>query len=243
MKILQLNAWTGRLKGALTNFFRENDFDVICLQEAVWSEKEDILENFFTTVNQIKEASGLKFESKSPNFRVRFGAESKTMLQGNVILSREKILEEKIETVFGKDKIVDNIEELNNHAYTVQMVKLSSGINVVNHHGYWQPNPIGNETTIKVMKKVAGLVKGLSGPIVMCGDLNIVYESPAMRELDFLTDLTDKYKVNNTLMGIKFKDKVACDHILINDDITVNSFKVLDDLISDHRGVVAEIKY
>ena len=38
MKILQLNVWTGRLKGALERFVRENDADILCMQEAVWSE-------------------------------------------------------------------------------------------------------------------------------------------------------------------------------------------------------------
>ena len=41
MKILQLNTWTGRIKGALLEFFRKNDFDVICLQEAVWSDNDE----------------------------------------------------------------------------------------------------------------------------------------------------------------------------------------------------------
>ena len=31
MKILQLNAWTGRIKGALGEFLQKNDYDVICL--------------------------------------------------------------------------------------------------------------------------------------------------------------------------------------------------------------------
>ena len=35
MKILQLNVWTGRIKGALLNFIKSNDLDVICMQEAV----------------------------------------------------------------------------------------------------------------------------------------------------------------------------------------------------------------
>jgi hypothetical protein len=29
MKILQMNVWTGRIKGAIERFLRENDFDII----------------------------------------------------------------------------------------------------------------------------------------------------------------------------------------------------------------------
>lgn len=31
MKILQLNVWTGRIKGALLEFLNSNDFDEICM--------------------------------------------------------------------------------------------------------------------------------------------------------------------------------------------------------------------
>ena len=89
MKILQLNVWTGRIKGALLDFLRNNDFDVICIQEAVWSNgKQKELENFFATVDQIKETSGLKHESRSSNWSMRIFSEDNIMEQGNVILSK-----------------------------------------------------------------------------------------------------------------------------------------------------------
>ena len=74
----------------------------------------------------------------------------------------------------------------------------------------------------------------------MCGDLNIIHDSPAMRELDFLRDLTDEYKIDNTITGLKFDGKVACDHILVSDDVKVKNFGVLPDLISDHKPLVIE---
>lgn len=36
IKILQLNVWGGRIKDGLTNFIKEGNYDLICLQEAVW---------------------------------------------------------------------------------------------------------------------------------------------------------------------------------------------------------------
>ena len=72
MKILQLNIWTGRIKGALLDFLRNSDFDVICLQEAVWSNRDDIIENFSASIRQISEASGLSNISVSSNWQMRF---------------------------------------------------------------------------------------------------------------------------------------------------------------------------
>ena len=242
MKILQLNVWTGRIKGALIEFIKNNDFDVICMQEAVWAGDNERLQNFFATVDQIKEASGLEYEMRSSNWRMKIFSDGDVMEQGNVILSRLKIENEQNELVHGEYGLANSIEDFYEHAYTLQIAKLQNGVTIVNHHGYWQPNPIGNDTTIEVMKKVAGLVRELKGPIVMCGDLNIIHDSPAMRELDFLRDLTAEDGIKNTLSGLKFVGEVACDHILINDAVEVASFKVLDDLVSDHKALLLDTK-
>ena len=242
MRILQLNVWTGRIKGALLEFLNNNDFDVICMQEAVWiKDRQKELENFFATVDQIKEASGLKYESRSSNWGMRIFSSDNIMEQGNVILCKSEIAEKRDEVVHNKYSIVASAQDFYEHAYTLQTAKLKNGATIVNHHGYWKPTPMGDETTVEVMRKVAEVVKRLEGPVVMCGDLNIIHEAPAMRELDFLRDLTHEYGVDNTLSGLKFNGKVACDHILVNDKIRVEDFEVLEDIVSDHKALVTEI--
>ena len=242
MKILQLNVWTGRINGALLDFIKSHDFDVICMQEAVWGDGyQKELENFFATADQIKDASGLKYDSRSSNWGMKIFAEDNIMEQGNLILSKDEILEERIETVHNQYGIVRDAQDFYEHAYTLQVAKLKSGVTIVNHHGYWKPTPLGNDTTVEVMKRVAGIVCGLNGPVVMCGDLNIVHEAPAMRELDFLRDLTHEYHIDNTLSGLKFNGKVACDHILVNEDVEVQDFRVLNNIVSDHKPLLVEI--
>ena len=241
MKILQLNVWTGRIKGALIDFFKTHDFDVICLQEAVWAGDNERLANFFATVEQIKEASGLKYELKSSNWGMEIFADDR-MEQGNVILSRYPIKREESELVHGEYGVAKTVKDFYEHAYTLQIAELENGVTIVNHHGYWQPTPVGNETTVEVMKKVAAVVHEIKGPVVMCGDLNIVHKAPAMRELDFLRDLTEENGIKNTLSGLKFNGEVACDHILVNDLVEVVRFEMLPDLVSDHRALTAEIK-
>ena len=71
MRILQLNVWTGRIKGALIDFIKNGNFDVICMQEAVWAGNRERLENFFATVDQIKEASGLEYDTRSSNWQMK----------------------------------------------------------------------------------------------------------------------------------------------------------------------------
>ena len=241
MKILQLNVWTGRIKGALLEFFRENNFDIVCLQEAIWCNKESqMLESFIVTVDQIKKVGGFKYDSRAANWGLE--VDGVEILQGNVILSKKKIVEERIEQVWGEYKIAKSLEDLNDHGYTAQLVKLENGLNVVNYHGYWLPTPVGDERTISAMRKAAVLAHEAKGPLVMCGDLNVIHASPAMRELDFLRDLTDGCGADNTLVGLKFGGEVACDHILVNEDVKVTNFEILDKIISDHKPLVAEIE-
>lgn len=241
MKILQLNTWTGRVKGALLDFIGENDFDVICLQETVWSENRDMLEHFAASFDQIQEASKLEFSSRAANWSVN--AFDSIVSEGIGVLSRCPIASETIELVHGECKVATSSQELWNHGYNAQLIKLENGFNIVNYHGYWLPTPIGDEVTVQAMRKVAKFIKAVDGPLIMCGDLNVIHESPAMRELDFLTDLTAKYNIDNTLSGLKFNGKVACDHILVNDYVKVSDFRVLENIVSDHKALIAEIVY
>ena len=243
MKILQLNVWTGRVKGALLDYLKNNDFDVICMQEVVWGDgRDEVLEDFFVSLEQLKEASGLEYESRGENWEIDSFCARK-MHQGIVILSREKIIEEVIPEVYPGAFNAKTADDLINHRYVAQRIKLESGINIVNYHGYWQKDPLGNDETTKAMKNVVSLIKEASGPVVMCGDLNILHASPAMRELDFMRDLTEENKIDNTLSGLKFNGKVACDHILVSDDVQVSSFEVMEKVVSDHKGLIAEIEY
>jgi AcrR family transcriptional regulator len=129
-----------------------------------------------------------------------------------------------------------------NQAYYALKVKLANGLTVLNYHGYWKPDPIGDDMTVRCMRKVADMIRSEKGPVLMCGDLNVVYESPAMRELDFLTDLTHETNTKQTLMNLKFVKDVACDHILISDGLKWSNFEVHKELVSDHAAVSADIE-
>ena len=241
MKILQLNTWTGRIQGAIPRFLGNHDFDIICLQEAVWSENQkELLELFSTSVEQIKKASGLEYDHRVATYY--FDAFGGRIEQGNVVICRFPIKEAEVVHLLGEYTRINDVYDNNGLDYQAQKIVLENGLVVVNYHGYWQKDPIGNETTIKCMRKVADLIRDEERPVIMCGDLNVVSESPAMRELDFLHDLTAENNIKQTLQNIKFVRDVACDHILINDKIKANNFRVYDDLLSDHKAISAEIE-
>lgn len=236
-----MNVWTGRMQGAIERFLRENDFDVICMQEAVWSEDiPELLEHFSTSVEQIKEASGLQYDFRSSSYYIE--AMGGRIEQGIVILSRLPIVESESKHILGEYKSINDVYNNNGHEYCAQKIVLENELVVLNYHGYWQSNPIGNETTVECMRKVADMIREEERPVVMCGDLNIVAASPAMRELDFLHDLTAENNIKQTLQDLKFVKDVACDHILINEKVSAKNYQVYDQLVSDHKAVSVEVE-
>ena len=163
--------------------------------------------------------------------------------QGNVILSRYPIVEYEDKLIYDKSEFDLNTQVGEKPLECrAQKVRLDNGLVVLNHHGYWLPEPLGNETSVECMHKVAEMIKDEPGPVVMCGDLNVIAESPAMRELDFLHDLTAENGVKTTLANLKFVKDVACDHILVSDGMKWDNFTVHSDIVSDHLAVSVEIK-
>lgn len=248
MKVLQLNVWTGRMKGALSRFIKENDYDVVCLQEAVWSkEAPDHLAHFVDTVDTLKEAGGFEYVLRQANWGTRFLDGTAIMEQGNAILSKIPIESYETPWIHGvysneMNYLKDWHEQVENQGYGSIIAKLENGFTIVCHHGYWQPDPLGNEVSVACARKLADLIRDVENKLIVCGDFNLEVAAPAMREYDFLTDLTAETGTKQTLMNLKFVKDVACDHILISKDLKWNNFEVHKELVSDHAAVSVEIK-
>ena len=246
MKILQLNAWTGRIKDGLTRFIAEGDFDVVCLQEAIWSDNcSNYLEMYIDTVEKIQRATGYKYVFKSSNYGTRT-LDGRQFEVGNAILSKIPFKGTEEHVVFGEYEVAKSLDKCQSaiakHRYTTQAVVLDNDIAVVNYHGYWRKDPLGCKEAEECMEKVADIIKAHGLPVIMCGDLNVISEAPAMRKLDFLQDLTAKNEIKTTLRNLRFVKDVACDHILISKGLNCEKFEVIDAPVSDHRALIAEIK-
>ncbi len=127
------------MKGALTRFLRENEYDIICLQEAVWSEADDFLGHFVDTVEDLKEASGLQYDARVSNWGIDLLGGNATMEQGNVILSRYPIIETEQKLICGKYDPDSDFSNKNGAGddqgcYALK-VKLENGLTVMTYHG------------------------------------------------------------------------------------------------------------
>ena len=93
------------------------------------------------------------------------------------------------------------------------------------------------------MRSVADMISSDKNPVVLCGDLNVIPEAKAMRELDFLRDLTAIHNIPTTLRNIRFTKDVPCDHILISDNINYQDFEVINAPVSDHCALTVKINF
>jgi endonuclease/exonuclease/phosphatase family metal-dependent hydrolase len=244
VKILQLNIWMGRLARGLVRYVSDTNADVICLQE-VFSGPADIAfpDNTFNILELIQEASGLEYVFFAPISSVTIGDQKAYM--GNAILSRYPISDE--QSFFTNGKYVENLSTSNRIANTrgaqscTVTLPNNKKLSIVNHHAHWEKSPLGSQTSVEKMQLVADHIRTLHHPIIFCGDLNLSPESPAMRIFDdWLTDHISLTDAKTTLSGLNVPFDVICDHILTNNQISVDYIRADDKvLVSDHLPVIA----
>lgn len=170
IKILQLNVWGGRIKDGLTNFIKEGNYDLICLQEAVWDRNHTkTLEYFMDTVDKIKEEANFKYDTRSSQFGISILNNIIHYESGNAILSKIPFKHSEEKILHGEYRFATNLDQyeqaVKHNLYTAQKVILENGLTVINYHGYWLKDPLGDETSVLCMRSVADMISSDKTPL------------------------------------------------------------------------------
>ncbi len=201
-------------------------------------------DRMFQIVSLIKDASGLEHEYFSMRYSVDIAG--LTVPYGNVVLSRFPFTSAR--TIQIENEIIEHVTTENEvrNVNNLQIVTLDvdgSSWTIANHHGHHEYDPNGNEESVAAMRRVADALREVEGPLVLCGDLNVLPESPAMRVFDgWLDDIVVRSGAKTTLARINVDRDVVCDHVLVNDRVVVKNFRVDDVIISDHYPLIAELE-
>jgi endonuclease/exonuclease/phosphatase family metal-dependent hydrolase len=242
MKLLQLNAWSGRLEKQIQHLIVQEKPDVICLQEAL-SIKGGSNGGWFLTVDDIKQLYGMDLVY-SPTISFSFMRRKAEF--GNAIFVKGKIVDEK--TVFTrleykKDFDFEGDDYNIRNLLHVTINNNGQKLHILTHHGHHVPShKRGDEETLRQCNKIVEYVKGLQGEVILTGDFNLEPHSESIEKINkILRNLSIEAKLITTRTSLTHKTEV-CDYIFVNDKVQVKEFKVLDDVVSDHKALVLEFE-
>lgn len=125
----------------------------------------------------------------------------------------------------------------------------NKNLSFLNTHGAWAPKPIEQPYQTQQGDIVVNYLKQLSDPFIFSADMNLMPGQPLIQKLSMLAhNLTEAYKVTNTLNPRThraqelFPSGHAVDYIFVSRELTVKKFAVIEEDLSDHFGLTAEIE-
>ncbi len=236
MKLIQLNVWGGKLGFQIADLMRAEKPDIVCLQEV--NDIDGPRDYLFASLDDIAEAAGLEYRYMSPVDRSRY--QKRWLSYGNAILSREPLTS--TETVFTLGKLNEDFDlalEPELESRNMQHVTLAGGLHIFNHHGLFVPSgKHGTPETDRQMGLIYDQIAAANGPVIFCGDLNLAPDTPAIQRFsDLLTNLSVDLGCTYSWLSIQ---KVVCDYVFVNNQVKVHSFRMSEELVSDHNALILE---
>jgi endonuclease/exonuclease/phosphatase family metal-dependent hydrolase len=239
VKLLQLNAWGGRLEKQIVGLIRKERPDIVCLQEIIQMGGKGAL---FETMEELQKDCGFAHAFHSPVFSFSFMRRRAHF--GNAILSQLPLLS--TETIYTNLEYRENFdfEADDYNIRNLQHAVLTLGedkLNILNHHGHHiHQHKDGDDQTMRQMRQVSGYIDGLDGPVILTGDFNLAPHSESLEVLNRrLRNLSIEHKLRTTRTMLTQKKEV-CDYIFINDAVEVKSFRMADELVSDHAALILD---
>ena len=241
MKILQLNAWGGKLGSQIIALLQREQADVVCFQEALrFPGGRSFL---FDDIDSIARKAGYAHISFSPH--VGYPLMKRTAQMGLAILSKHPLVEVNIIPLRLSYNDDFDLVDSDYNIQSLQHVCVEQGkilFHILNYHGYHiHEHKDGSPETLRQCKLIQDYVRTLSGPVVLCGDFNLAPQSAsiALIEEKMVNLVTESHTIS-TRTELTAKQEV-CDYIFTSSDLSVKHFVVLDDVVSDHRALVLEI--
>ncbi len=241
MKLVQLNAWGGRLDQLIADLLKQEAADIVCMQEVIDFDGRSLL---FANLEELRLAGGYKESFHSPVFS--FTVMDKLAHFGNAILTKR--VSKKTETIFTnleyKTNFIFDRDDYNiRNLQHTQLLIDGQTLHILNHHGHHVPlHKNGNADTLRQMQQISSYVDTLEGHILLAGDFNLSPESSSLGLINSrLRNLSTEFQLKTTRTGLTSKTEV-CDYVFVSKGVQVQSFKVSDKLVSDHAALVLEFE-
>lgn len=241
MKLIQANIWGGRLEKQVNKFLKDQNADIICLQEV--NDVPGGETSYFTSLDEIRTHTNSAYVFSSPVFNFKFMRRVGKF--GNVILSKYPFLNTK--TLFTRLQELNDFDFKEDDDYNVHNLQHAEVminnrlVHILNHHGHHvNQHKNGDSETMRQCRMIADYISKLKGPVILTGDFNLSPHSDSLKQINLLlTNLSIKYKLTTTRTPLTHKTEV-CDYIFVSKDVKVKSFNTSDEIISDHKPLILE---
>ncbi|OGE19792.1 hypothetical protein A3J19_04085 [Candidatus Daviesbacteria bacterium RIFCSPLOWO2_02_FULL_41_8] len=248
----------------LYEFLLKTKPDIICLQEVADKLDSEVNPLYISKGFIDKATVNLPYSLFSPNWEIcnfhrknfhkkeNFDFEFGGFLRaGNYFKSKFKIL--KRANVFIKYKTIRFTDWSTwpaKQPKAVQVVDLQlpnfEKIRILNYHGIWTKEKIGNPETLAACKRINKLATEVSYPTIITGDFNLFPDTKSMKVFqNHFISLVDKYHIQATRPEsneLNHLQRNVVDFILVTPNIKIKSFKVLDSDVSDHLPLILDFE-
>ena len=265
MKLISLNvALFEANNNLLAEFLREQNADIICLQEITRTLEDSVkakyvskdavdsvtpkLKYFFFGPNSVMgDFEQINFHGKEV-FRFEFGG---LMEFGNYTKSQYKII--KAQNIFVQNCFTYTTDQSKwpDEDYRAVLVTdhiiYGKKLRIMNYHGVWTRNKLGNEMSLHANKIINDLALKAEGEVILCGDFNLFPDTPSMKIFEKnLISLVDTFNIKTTRPSTnelsKSKRNVV-DYIWVSKGIKVKDFKVVNTDLSDHLPLILDFDF
>lgn len=242
---LSLNIWGGRLLHTLIPFLKEQQPDILAVQE-VYNGSEPTLPDSLRSYSLIAQALEFPFHTFVPAFgHVLLEG---TVDRGNAIFSKFPLMAQK--TLFFTVPYNSSLVEAypyDTTPYLMQhnLVALPHGkiMHVYNTHGLWGTDPHDNERRLKMSDMIVQEVSQKS-PLILSGDFNVKESSQTIQRIARNLQNVCVGKAHTTINHRRKPPEFApyvIDCMFVSSDIQILTSAILDVDVSDHLPLLCTL--
>lgn len=255
LKVLQLNINADNYWSTLIPFLTSHNFDIIQLQEVTGKDticgniasKRDGFMSLQNTLGQRyfgELAIGNTYTSSPYSYMG-----NATFYKRDISLVEKKVFWlNKLDTPFPSEE--NSFEKLGRNMLHLTLQKEERTFSIINTHLSWAPSPHEQPYQREKNKQILPYLFSLTSPIIFSGDFNIQADQPTIVEISgILKNLITENSISNTLnprthrVKQLFPPGLAVDYIFVSKDIQIKNFRILDEDLSDHLGLTAEVEF
>lgn len=254
ISLLQLNINSDNYWNKLITYLTSNDFDILHLQELTGKDTiNGIFHSKHETFTELQKILKEKYKGEL-SISQRYSSSPDSYLGNAIFYKNSFSLSEKKEIQlysyggpFPSD--ATTFEKVGRSLLHLKLTKGGKEISFLNTHFAWAPTPKEEPHQTKQGEILLNYLRNIQEPFVLTGDFNLDPEQPLINKLSNLaTNLTKLYRITNTLNPQNHRVKelfppgIACDYIFTSPKIKVEDFSVVEEDLSDHLGLTAEIE-